>query len=129
MSLSLGGSAEKSSSDTSTSGASSEISSVSGTQSTKTNLDSEAISHMLNEALGGNQGLSAVFAGEQTAGVYNGTVAAEASGDLVTKIIGELAALTAEEVTTTEGTTTTDSIFEEDSDTDSKKAGFNFGLG
>jgi len=120
MGFSLGGSAEKGQSNSS--GSESKV--ISGTQTTKKNLDKDAIEYMLNEALGGNQGLSAIFAGEQNAGVYNSTVAAEASGDLITKILGELAALTAEEVVSTEGTTET--IFSERGK--SSKSGAKFGF-
>lgn len=120
MGFSLGGSAEKGQSSSS----GSESSVISGTKTTKKNLDKDAIEYMLNEALGGNQGLSAIFKGEQNAGVYNSSVAAEASGDLVTKIIGELAALTAEEVVTTDGTT--DTVFSERGK--SSKAGAKFGF-
>lgn len=90
----------------------SEVSNESSIQTRKRDLDEDAIEHMLNEMLGGNQGLSAIFAGEQNAGIYNSTVAAEATGDLVTKILGELSALTAEEVVTSD--TDTSTIFRED---------------
>ena len=77
--------------------------------------------------MGENQGLSQVFSTEQVSGIYDSSVASEAAGDLTAKILAELAALTAEEVTTTEGVTETE--FDESSNSKSKSAGVNFGLG
>jgi len=125
MSLDLGGSAETEKSSSDKSG--SETSVVSGTQTTSKQLDTDTLNYLLDSFMGENQGLSQVFSTEQVSGIYDSSVASEAAGDLTAKILAELAALTAEEVTTTEGVTETE--FDESSDSKSKSASVNFGLG
>ena len=125
MSLDLGGSAETEKSRSDKSG--SETSVVSGTQTTSKQLDTDTLNYLLDSFMGENQGLSQVFSTEQVSGIYESSVASEAAGDLTAKILAELAALTAEEVTTTEGVTETE--FDESSNSKSKSAGVNFGLG
>lgn len=59
-------------------------------------LDEEAIQSIIEEVLGGSSGLASIFAGEQTAGIFDSSVAAQSAGDLASKLIGELARITAE---------------------------------
>lgn len=72
----------------------------SGTATEQLELDQEGIDKILQDALGSVDGLASIFAGEQNAGLYDSTVAAQASGDLVANIIGELAKITGKTVTT-----------------------------
>lgn len=89
-------------------------SSTTATQSGETRrgleLDNAAIEKVIRDVLGADDGLAAIFAGEQVSGLYNTTAAAQAAGDLVTRLVGEIAKLTAEEFTTVdqEQTQTTD---------------------
>lgn len=63
-------------------------------------LDEEAVAKMIEDLLSvGEGGLASIFAGEQNAGVFNSSVAAQASGNLAAKIVGELAKVTGREVT------------------------------
>lgn len=72
------------------------------TSSERLVLDQAAILKTIQDILGGAEGLASIFAGEQTAGIFNSSVANQAAGDLASKIVGELAKLTAERVTTAE---------------------------
>lgn len=72
------------------------------TQSSQTILDDEAIQQLIADVLGGADGLASIFAGEQVAGIFDSSVAAQAAGDLASKLVGELAKLTAETVTSQE---------------------------
>jgi hypothetical protein len=63
-------------------------------------LDEEAISKIILDTLGSAQGLGSIFMQEQGSGLYNSTVSANAAGDLVSRLVGEIAKLTAEEVST-----------------------------
>lgn len=74
-------------------------------------LDPAAISRIIEEVLSGPQGLASIFAGEQTAGVFNSSTAAQASGDLAARLVGELAKLTGEKVSTTQKSS--QSVFDE----------------
>ena len=62
-------------------------------------LDPLAVQKIIQDVLGGAEGLAEIFAGEQNAGIFNSSVAAQASGDLATKLIGEIAKLTGEKST------------------------------
>ena len=75
---------------------------ASGTERSQLKLDQKAISKIIEDVLGGTEGLASIFAGENTAGVFDSTVAAQASGDLVANLVGELAKITGETVTTRE---------------------------
>jgi hypothetical protein len=70
----------------------------SSTRKTKLNIDEEGIQKIIDDMLSGNDGLAAIFGGEQTAGIFDSSVAAQAAGDLASKIAGELAKITAEQV-------------------------------
>ncbi len=88
-------------------GSGTETSSLAQTsQSTKQlEIDSAALTKIISDVLGSEQGLASIFSQEKGAGLYNGTVSAAASGDLTAKLVGEIAKLTAREVTGTTGTT------------------------
>lgn len=89
----------------------SEKGSMSGTSTTtgstkeKLNISDEAILKIISDVLGGADGLASIFAGEQNAGIYNASASAQAAGDLASKLIGEIAALTAEKETSVAQTT------------------------
>jgi len=57
-------------------------------------LDDVAIQKIIEDVLGGPQGLAQIFAGEQTAGIFDSSVAAQAAGDLAANLVGEIAKLT-----------------------------------
>lgn len=73
-----------------------------GTQRERLKIDDAAIQKIIEDVLGGAEGLADIFAGEQSAGIFDSSVAAEAAGDLATKLAGEIAKLTAEKETTQE---------------------------
>jgi len=89
----FGGSQTQGGSGTSTSSA---------TQTERVQLDEAALQKIIEDVLGGADGLASIFAGEQNAGIFNSSVAAQASGDLAARLVGELAKLTGEKVTTQE---------------------------
>jgi len=68
--------------------------SVTGTESEQLELNPMAVLGIIQNVLGGSQGLASVFQGEQTAGIYNSTVAAQAAGDLASKLVAEIAQIT-----------------------------------
>ena len=80
--------------------------SSSGTTKQRLEIEDEAIERIINDVLGGAGGLAEIFSGEQTAGIFDSSVAAQASGDLASKLVGELAKLRAEQVTETKQTST-----------------------
>ena len=65
-------------------------------------LDQEGIDKIIADVLGGADGLASIFAGEQSAGIFNSSVSAQAAGDLATKLAGEIAKITAKTSSTTE---------------------------
>ena len=69
-----------------------------GESSKQLELDEEAISKIIQDVLGGAEGLASIFGGEQASGLFNSSVSAQASGDIASKLVGELAKLTAKEV-------------------------------
>ena len=80
----------------STTGTGKSATSRTATQRERLNISQEAINKIIEDVLGGAGGLAEIFAGEQTAGIFDSSVAAEAAGDLATKLAGEIAKLTAE---------------------------------
>jgi len=60
-------------------------------------IDPAAIEKIVADALGSEQGLAEIFSKENVAGIFGSSVAAQASGDLISKITGEIAKLTAVE--------------------------------
>lgn len=71
-------------------------------QTSQLSLDQTAIEKIIGDVLGSESGLASIFGGEQTAGLFDSSVAAQASGDLVANLIGELAKVTGTTVTTSE---------------------------
>ena len=70
----------------------------SGTKTTQLELDQDATDKIIADVLGGANGLKDIFGGEQNAGIFDSSVAAQASGDLTANLIGELAKLTGKTV-------------------------------
>ena len=66
-----------------------------GRTTEKLNIDQVALQRIIQDVLGGSGGLATIFAGEQQAGIFDSSVAAQASGDLAAKLVGELAKLIA----------------------------------
>ncbi len=66
----------------------------SGTRTSQLELDDAAIKKIIEDVLGSESGLASIFGGEQTAGIFDSSVAAQASGDLAANLVGELAKLT-----------------------------------
>lgn len=98
MSFDLSGGAQKSKSKTKESSTESK----SGTQVQQLELEQEAINKIIEDVLSQSGGLKDIFGGEQTIGLFNTSVASQASGDLASKLVGELAKLTGRNVITTE---------------------------
>lgn len=82
----------------------------------KTEIDQAGIDKIIQDVLGGAGGLAEIFAGEQSSGIFNSTVAAQAAGDLASKLTGEIAKLQAETSSTTVHDESTDSEAESDQD-------------
>jgi hypothetical protein len=73
-----------------------------GTKTTQLELDQDATDKIIADVLGGANGLASIFGGEQNAGIFDSSVAAQASGDLAANLVGELAKLTGKTVETSE---------------------------
>lgn len=65
-------------------------------------IDEVGIQKLLQDILGSQQGLASVFTPEKVSGLYGSTVSAQASGNLMANLAGEIAKLTAKKVATTE---------------------------
>lgn len=74
--------------------------STSDSSTTSSNISSEGMNALIQQILGGTQGLASVASGQKTSGLYNSTVNQQLINDLVTRTSGELAKQQA-------GTTTT----------------------
>lgn len=61
-------------------------------------LDPAAVQKIIQDVLGGADGLASIFSGEQSSGLYNSSTAAQAAGDLTAKLVGEIAKLTGKTV-------------------------------
>jgi len=79
-----------------------------GTESEQLQLDPAAIQQIIEDVLSGPQGLASIFGGEQSSGLYNSSVSAQAAGDLASKLVGELAKITGKNVKTLDLTTDTE---------------------
>ena len=88
------------------SGSGSGTSTSSGTTTERLNIEQEGIDKIIQDVLGGAEGLASIFSGEQNAGIFDSSVAAQAAGDLASRLVGEIAQLTAEKETTQEAKTT-----------------------
>lgn len=67
-------------------------------------LDQNALDKIIKDVLSSENGLADIFSEENISGLYDSTVAKEAAGDLVAKIIGEVAKLQATKTTNTVST-------------------------
>lgn len=82
--------------------------SQSGTNIEQLDISAEGVQKILQDILGGSQGLAAIFSEDNVAGLYNSSVSKQASGDLLSKLAGEIAKLTAKKITTQDVTTEQD---------------------
>lgn len=80
---------------------------TSGTQTSQLEVDKVGIDKLVQDILGGTSGLAEIFSQEGAAGLYKSTVAAQASGDLLGNVAGEIAKLTGKQVVTTAGAEST----------------------
>jgi len=94
-------------------GASSGTTTTESSQVEKLSLDEAAVQKIIQDVLGGAGGLADIFSAEQASGVFNSSVAAQATGDLASRLVGELAKLTGEKQVTQTGTQTTKSAQEQ----------------
>lgn len=79
-----------------------------GTRTTQLKLDQAAIDKTVADMLSGTSGLASIFQAENAAGIFDSTGAAGAAGDLTSKIAGEIAKLTGEQVTEIDETSRTE---------------------
>lgn len=77
------------------------------TQSTKKVLSPEAINKLIYDVMSSDQGLAALASGENLSGGFNSSSKTLLAQDLVTKLVGELAVVTAETVQKGESNTST----------------------
>lgn len=80
------------------------LSLVSGKKTTstkKTDISQTGVDAMLKQILEGTQGLAAVSSGQSSSGLYNSNVNSMLTNDLLARSTGQVAALSAPEVTTT----------------------------
>lgn len=76
-----------------------------GEKRERLDISDEAIDKIMEDLLSkAGSGIKDIFGAEQVAGIFDSTVSAQASGDLVANIVGEIAKLRAERVTTTDET-------------------------
>ena len=104
-----------SSESSSESGSSTLTGSRKGTKRLK--IDQIAINKIIEDILGSNEGLAAIFSQEQGAGLFNSSVGKKGVEDLLAKVAGEIAKLTAVEEITDDIDQTT--IFEKQSESSS----------
>lgn len=78
-----------------------------GTVTEGLDISDEGVSKIISDLLSSEQGLASIFSEENVAGIYDSSVAKQASGDLMANIAGEIAKLKAKKVTTTDESTET----------------------
>ena len=78
-----------------------------GTSTKQTVMSQDVINKLLQSALEGNQGLSSVVKGQQSAGLYNSSTNTLLVNDLLSRLTTQTAAAAAPTVTTTPQTTKT----------------------
>ncbi len=93
---------------------------ISGESRDRLDISDEAIDKIVSDILSGPEGLASIFAGEQAAGIFDSSVAAQAAGDLTAKITGEIAKLRAERIQTEDRTQTQTQTTEQEQRTDTK---------
>lgn len=71
----------------------------SGTVIEQLDISEEGVQRVLEELLSSEQGLAAIFSEENISGLYQSSVAAQAAGDLVAQVAGEIAKLKARKIT------------------------------
>lgn len=76
-----------------------------GEERSRLEISDEAVAKIMEDLLSEAGGLKDIFSGEQTAGIFDSSVAAQAAGDFAAQVVGEIAKLRAEQVTTATGTT------------------------
>ena len=91
-----------------------------GTISRQLEIEEEGVQKILADILGSEQGLASIFSKENVAGIFDSSVAAQASGDLIANLAGEIAKLQAKDVETRDLATT--------GTTKSKNKGFDLGF-
>lgn len=89
----------------------------SGEARDRLDISDEAIDKIVSDILSGPEGLASIFGGEQVAGIFDSSVAAQAAGDLTSKIVGEIAKLRAERVQTEKREQTQIQTVEQEQDT------------
>lgn len=104
---------------TSGTGSQSNIATAGTVGSEKLNIGEEAVNKIIYDILSGPEGLAAIFQGEQAAGIFNSSAAAQAAGDLTSKLAGEIAKLTAERVTVQDSSQTSTSTSQQQQQEDS----------
>lgn len=114
--------------DIDTSRVGSETRARTGQQIETVDVDEEAINALINNILGGSQGLAEVFSADSAAGIFGSTVAAQASGDLLAKVAGEVAKITATRTITEAGTDVIDTSARETREEDTRRSGFGLDL-
>ena len=82
----------------------SETRAESGRVTEQLQIDAAGVEKILQDILASEQGLAPIFSEENVSGIYNSTAASAAAGDLMTRLAGEIAKLTAKKVKDTEGT-------------------------
>ena len=82
----------------------------SGRRTSQLQLEDEAVQKIIEDVLGGANGIASIFAGEQNSGIFDSSVANQASGDLAANLVGELAKITGKTVEEEESTSTLDSL-------------------
>jgi len=105
--MDFGGSSEVSATDSKET--SSSTTATSGSKTSQLQLEQEAIDKIIGDVLGSETGLASIFASENVAGLFDSSVSAQASGDLVANLVGELAKITGKTVTDVEEESQTDS--------------------
>lgn len=65
-------------------------------------IDEEGIQRMIQDILGGTEGLASIFSGEQATGLYSSSAAAGEAGNLLAQLGGELAKITGKQIATGE---------------------------
>ncbi len=71
-----------------------------GVQTEELQIEDAAVQKIIRDVLSGPDGLAAIFAGEQSSGLYNSSSANQAAGDLAARLVGEIAKLKAKKVAT-----------------------------
>lgn len=81
---------------------------VDGTQTSKKNISQEGIDKIIYDIMSSDSGLAALSSGENGSGGFNSSTKGLMAQDLMVKLAGEIANITAETSTTTNSSTSTD---------------------